>query len=104
MAVDVDIGPRNTEGVTAATPQTSLNPCHATILAIEAESDGDIGHTIDPFNKAGAPILFERNVTWVKTHDIITPDFDMSSRLISKTIMTGEANIDIDIEYRLDFE
>lgn len=34
MAVDVDIGPRNTEGVTAATPQISLNPSHATMLAI----------------------------------------------------------------------
>ena len=26
MAADVDIGPRNKEGVTAATPQISLNP------------------------------------------------------------------------------
>ena len=33
MAVDADIGPRNTEGVTAATPQISLNPRHAIILA-----------------------------------------------------------------------
>ncbi|EJK59927.1 hypothetical protein THAOC_19798 [Thalassiosira oceanica] len=48
-AADVDIGPRNTEGVTAAPARTSPQPCYATMLAIQTKWwDGGIGHSAVP--------------------------------------------------------
>ena len=48
MAVDVDNGPRNTEGVTAAPPLISHHTRYEAILAIRTELNIDIRHMIAP--------------------------------------------------------